>query len=246
MRKTFCSVAFVCATLVFNSCGDSESSEGMFGEIPQIYQKEGTALIEKLKKDSEKESDSKADALKALSAFADGMEKIEAKAKPLAEKMVGQAVRHTESDSLNFTVISPITIKEMTLPQFNLLGRNKSAYLTVEYDIVMKEDLKETNTMLLNYLLTGPQGPVYYGYFKVRDNSKKHSRIEKGSLIDRTIYYLAAGDTLHVEGKIYAPAPETEASIQDACQEVRFVTQETYNKECKNISEKYSKKKEEK
>lgn len=239
--KSILATACACMATALVSCGDS-SSDGMFGEIPQLYEDAQISMIKKAKSEfgDIKEIEKESDGLKLLSMMKEAMEKADEKAKPLAEAMKGKTIPYTVSDSLPFRIVSDITIQEVKLPSFNLIGNDDQTRIKTEFDIVLKDTIKGQYVSLY-YFLSGNKGNITTGSESVSGGKKIHSEQIKteNSWWPQTIYYLVPGDTLHVEARIYAP--DAPAKIAGQCKTLNFDTRYAVESQKKALREQLEK-----
>lgn len=223
------------------SCGGS-SSNGVFGELPQLYEDVQIAVFKKIKGQfgGSGEEGKESDGLKILAMMKEAVENADEKAKPLAEAMKGKTIPFTQSDSLPYRIVSDIVIKNVKLPSFNLAGSDDKTKLEAEFDIVLKDTL-EGKYVTLSYFLSGEEGNISTGYETVLGGKKVHSEqvVKEGSLWPVSRHYMLPGDTLHVEAGIYAP--DAPAQVVGRCQTMNFDTRYAVDSQRKALKEQLKK-----
>lgn len=206
--KTFLlgTLSLVALSLGFSSC--SGSGDSMFGKIPSIYEEEMTDVLKNMnslmKKSEQGVEVSPEEALQTLNSFQTAMDKAKEKAQPLAEKMVGNTIPYSVNDSLPYRIASDITVTEVHLPELSWAGGATPTQLEVEFDAVF----------------TQQQAPVKMYYFIMADDQP----IDYQYIWETEI--MEPGDTLHVQTTI--TAPDVSAEHLKSCDELRFVTSQTF------------------
>ncbi|MBU3856422.1 hypothetical protein [Bacteroides gallinaceum] len=205
-----CTVAFAII-----SCGGNGSADSMFGKIPSMYEKTTTDMLQDLsdinkaiKEDKNKEkADNNLEKLKeAFQKMEDALKETEKKARPYADEMAGKTIPYEQTDSLQYTVISDITIKEVLLPKIRNLG-SEGVKLEVTFDIKLKKDAKKSS-FYIYFLMAGDKGNIGYDKQSIYCAGKKQ------------------GDVISVKTTINAPDVPT--SYLNACERLIFVTEDTY------------------
>lgn len=232
-------LAAICAGMASTllSCGGS-SSNGMFGELPQLYEDAQIAVFKKIKSKfgGNGENGKESDGLKILAMMKEAVEKADEKAEPLAEAMKGKTIPFTQSDSLPYRIVSDIVIKNVKLPSFKLSGSDDKTKLEAEFDIVLKDTVEE-RYVELSYFLSGEEGNISTGHQTVSGGDKVHSEqvMKEGSWWLEFRNYILPGDTLHVEAKIYAP--DAPAKVAGRCRTINFDTRYAVDSQKKALRE---------
>ena len=117
LGTTACSIV----ALILSSCGGStSSSEGMLGEIPAYYEKQGLdfcAQVSEIGKSSGYSQDQET-VEKVVKLAMDLSEKSKEEGKTLADKLIGKVVSYQETEGLPYKVVSDVTITDIELPSF--------------------------------------------------------------------------------------------------------------------------------
>lgn len=209
------SILTVCALV---SCGGGNgtssgvSKRSLFGNIPGYFETEYIGMItelnEAVKADGKEEAEA---ALKKLEGFSDEVKKG---MQPMADKIVGNKVAYSLSDSLPYQIVSDIEIEKVSLPAFALGVRNAiSVKLSTSFDAVVSQP---ANNLQLYYFIMDDDKPIYYGSTQSYNAS-------------------AAGDTLHVKEIIISP--DAPAKYIKGCNSLLFVTESRYEAEKKAMDE---------
>ena len=201
------------------SCGGGNASkDSLFGEIPGAYEEKIVDLAQelyKIKEEGEGEGDLST-AMQALAGIMENFEKMKGEFQPMADKMVGRALPYTEADGLPYRIVSDIRVEKVRLPEFALFGGGERPLrLNVTFDVVLTQASDET--IVLYYYLMDDDTPI------CARNTSGFSGPH------------AEGDTLHVEETIYAP--EIPAKYINGCNQLKFVSKQTYEAEKDAIDE---------
>ena len=199
------------------SCGGGNASkDSLFGEIPGAYEEKIVDLAQELSKLKKEGEGDLSTAMQALAGVMENFEKMEEEFQPMADKMVGRNLPYTEADGLPYRIVSDIRVEKVRLPEFALFGGGeRPVRLDVAFDAVMTQATDET--IVLYYYLMDDDTPV------CAESTSGFS----GSH--------AEGDTLHVEETIYAP--EIPAKYINGCNQLKFVSKQTYEAEKDAIDE---------
>ena len=199
------------------SCGGGNASkDSLFGEIPGAYEEKIVDLVQELSKLKKEGEGDLSTAMQALAGVMENFEKMEEEFQPMADKMVGRNLPYTEADGLPYRIVSDIRVEKVRLPEFALFGGGeRPVRLDVAFDAVMTQATDET--IVLYYYLMDDDTPV------CAESTSGFS----GSH--------AEGDTLHVEETIYAP--EIPAKYINGCNQLKFVSKQTYEAEKDAIDE---------
>ena len=211
------SAAIVAGAWALASCGGSNASkDSLFGEIPGAYEEKIVDLVQELSKLKKEGEGDLSTAMQALAGVMENFEKMEEEFQPMADKMVGRNLPYTEADGLPYRIVSDIKVEKVRLPEFALFGGGeRPVRLDVAFDAVMTQATDET--IVLYYYLMDDDTPV------CAESTSGFS----GSH--------AEGDTLHVEETIYAP--EIPAKYINRCNQLKFVSKQTYEAEKDAIDE---------
>ena len=211
------SAAIVAGAWALASCGGSNASkDSLFGEIPEAYEEKIVDLVQELSKLKKEGEGDLSTAMQALAGVMENFEKMKEEFQPMADKMVGRALPYTEADGLPYRIVSDIKVEKVRLPEFALFGGGeRPVRLDVAFDAVMTQATDET--IVLYYYLMDDDTPV------CAESTSGFS----GSH--------AEGDTLHVEETIYAP--EIPAKYINRCNQLKFVSKQTYEAEKDAIDE---------
>ena len=211
------SAAIVAGAWALASCGGSNASkDSLFGEIPGAYEEKIVDLVQELSKLKKEGEGDLSTAMQALAGVMENFEKMEEEFQPMADKMVGRNLPYTEADGLPYRIVSDIRVEKVRLPEFALFGGGeRPVRLDVAFDAVMTQATDET--IVLYYYLMDDDTPV------CAESTSGFS----GSH--------AEGDTLHVEETIYAP--EIPAKYINGCNQLKFVSKQTYEAEKDAIDE---------
>ncbi len=211
------SAAIVAGAWALASCGGGNASkDSLFGEIPGAYEEKIVDLAQELSKLKEKGEGDLSTAMQALAGVMENFEKMEEEFQPMADKMVGRNLPYTEADDLPYRIVSDIKVEKVRLPEFALFGGGERPLrLNVTFDAVLTQASDET--IVLYYYLMDDDTPV------CAESTSGFS----GSH--------AEGDTLHVEETIYAP--EIPAKYINGCNQLKFVSKQTYEAEKDAIDE---------
>lgn len=216
-QLTLGSAAIVAGAWALASCGGGNASkDSLFGEIPGAYEEKIVDLAQELSKLKEKGEGDLSTAMQALAGVMENFEKMEEEFQPMADKMVGRNLPYTEADDLPYRIVSDIKVEKVRLPEFALFGGGERPLrLDVTFDAVLTQASDET--IVLYYYLMDDDTPV------CAESTSGFS----GSH--------AEGDTLHVEETIYAP--EIPAKYINGCNQLKFVSKQTYEAEKDAIDE---------
>ena len=211
------SAAIVAGAWALASCGGSNASkDSLFGEIPGAYEEKIVDLAQELSKLKEKGEGDLSTAMQALAGVMENFEKMEEEFQPMADKMVGRNLPYTEADDLPYRIVSDIKVEKVRLPEFALFGGGERPLrLNVTFDVVLTQASDET--IVLYYYLMDDDTPI------CARNTSGFSGPH------------AEGDTLHVEETIYAP--EIPAKYINGCNQLKFVSKQTYEAEKDAIDE---------
>lgn len=211
------SAAIVAGAWALASCGGSNASkDSLFGEIPGAYEEKIVDLVQELSKLKKEGEGDLSTAMQALAGVMENFEKMEEEFQPMADKMVGRNLPYTEADGLPYRIVSDIRVEKVRLPEFALFGGGeRPVRLDVAFDAVLTQASEET--IVLYYYLMDDDTPV------CAESTSGFS----GSH--------AEGDTLHVEETIYAP--EIPAKYINGCNQLKFVSKQTYEAEKDAIDE---------
>ena len=211
------SAAIVAGAWALASCGGSNASkDSLFGEIPGAYEEKIVDLAQELSKLKEKGEGDLSTAMQALAGVMENFEKMEEEFQPMADKMVGRNLPYTEADGLPYRIVSDIKVEKVRLPEFALFGGGERPLrLNVTFDAVLTQASEET--IVLYYYLMDDDTPV------CAESTSGFSGPH------------AEGDTLHVEETIYAP--EIPAKYINGCNQLKFVSKQTYEAEKDAIDE---------
>ncbi|HIY88684.1 MAG TPA: hypothetical protein H9824_08280 [Candidatus Bacteroides pullicola] len=211
------SAAIVAGVWALASCGGSNASkDSLFGEIPGAYEEKIVDLVQELSKLKKEGEGDLSTAMQALAGVMENFEKMKEEFQPMADKMVGRNLPYTEADGLPYRIVSDIRVEKVRLPEFALFGGGERPLrLNVTFDAVLTQASDET--IVLYYYLMDDDTPV------CAESTSGFS----GSH--------AEGDTLHVEETIYAP--EIPAKYINGCNQLKFVSKQTYEAEKDAIDE---------
>lgn len=209
------SAVFVTA-LVLGSTSCSKSDKSLFGGIPTVYEEEMIDIFSEMKDIvDDKKNGKEIGEERGLSLFANfeaAVNRAIEKAKPMADEMIGKSLHYTQSDSLPYKIVSDIEVKDVTLPQLNLLGSPKMMRLEVEYDVVFTQE--QDSPVKMYYFIMADDQPVDY------EDIWQYKSMD-------------IGDTLHVKTDIVAP--DIPSQYLESCDELRFVTYQNYKANKDNI-----------
>lgn len=198
------------ASLAFASCGGSGTSssgvakKSLFGDIPAYYEEKSIGLTKLL--DEVKDVKDEGKLMSVLEKAGKTIEEMDSEMKAMGEKLVGNAVAYTMSDSLPYKFVSDIKVEEVRVPNYALIGRSDVATLLyVTFNIVLTEQVDHSERML--YFIMDDDTPIGYGMTK-----------EMG--------YHEVGDTLHIREGIESPA--IPAKYVKGCNALKFVTEAEY------------------
>lgn len=211
------SAAIVAGAWALASCGGGNASKDcLFGEIPGAYEEKLVDLSQELSKLKEEGEGDLGTAMQAMAGIVESFEKMEEEFQPMADKIVGRSLPYTEADDLPYRIVSDIKVEKVRLPEYAFFGGGeRSERLDVVFDAVMTQASDET--IILYYYLMDDDTPI------CADNMSGFSAP------------LAEGDTLHVEGTIYAP--KIPAKYINGCNSLKFVSKQTYKAESEAIDE---------
>lgn len=212
----FGALSLVTLSLGFTGC--SQKGDGIFGEIPSIYEDEMVDFFKSIKdvvEDSENGKEmTTEEALLVLAGLQSSMKKAEEKAQPLAEKMIGEDIPYTVADSLPYRIVSDIKISGITLPELSIYkAGTQTTRLRLEFDAVFTQE--QTPVRIYYFLMAGDQPIDYNDVWKTRT--------------------MEAGDTLHVQTTV--AAPDIPAEYLESCDAIRFVTWQTVLDKRESIKE---------
>ena len=105
----------------------------------------------------------------------DALKETEKKARPYADEMAGKTIPYEQTDSLQYTVISDITIKEVLLPKIRNLG-SEGVKLEVTFDIKLKKDAKKSS-FYIYFLMAGDKGNIGYDKQSIYCAGKKQGDV---------------------------------------------------------------------
>ena len=211
------SAAIVAGAWALASCGGGNASkDSLFGEIPGAYEEKIVDLVQELSKLKKEGEGDLSTAMQALAGVMENFEKMEEEFQPMADKMVGRNLPYTEADGLPYRIVSDIRVEKVRLPEFALFGGGERPLrLNVTFDAVLTQASDET--IVLYYYLMDDDTPI------CARNTSGFSGPH------------AEGDTLHVEETIYAP--EIPAKYINGCNQLKFVSKQTYEAEKDAIDE---------
>lgn len=211
-------VVFLAATML-TSCGNgigiTSDKNSLFGEIPYIYEKRQVEIAKKMK--TATESKDKKAMLAIVADMQTAFEEAKQEAQPLAEEMVGKVLPYAIQEELPYRIVSDIRVEKVLLPQIGLISSsNKGTRLRVKFDAVVTDKVK--NNFRLHYLMMSDDETIDIGCTSMLSNKE-------------------VGDTLHMEETIYAP--EVPSKHLKNCNLLKFIDDEMYTSEQKNIREKH-------
>lgn len=210
-------VVFLAATML-TSCGNgigiTSDKNSLFGEIPYIYEKRQVEIAKKMK--TATESKDKKAMLAIVADMQTAFEEAKQEAQPLAEEMVGKVLPYAIQEELPYRIVSDIRVEKVLLPQIGLMGGDKGTRLRVKFDAVITGEVK--NFFRLYYLMMSDDGIAGAGCTSMLSNKE-------------------VGDTLHMEETVYAP--EVPSKHLKNCNLLKFIDDEMYTSEQKNIREKH-------
>ena len=211
------SAVVVAGAWALASCGGGNASkDSLFGEIPGAYEEKIVDLAQELHKIKKEGEGDLSTAMQALGGIMENFEKMKEEFQPMADKMVGRNLPYTEADGLPYRIVSDIKVEKVRLPEFALFGGGERPLrLNVTFDAVLTQ--ASEGTIILYYYLMDDDTPV------CAESTSGFS----GSH--------AEGDTLHVEETIYAP--EIPAKYINGCNQLKFVSKQTYEAEKDAIDE---------
>lgn len=202
-KKSTVVAMFVLMAACLMACGDS--CEGMFGEIPGIYEKEMVDAAKNVKEVSEKADGDLKAAMGALAMVQTALDEAEKEAKPIADQMVGKTVKVETGEGLPFKVNGDAKISKVVLPKMGLLnGGNTQVRLELTIEAEATEEMPQMSSPY--YFLMDGDTPISYG-------SSMFKGMEKGKpiCIDINVY-----------------APDAPAAQIDRCSSIKFVSKETF------------------
>lgn len=135
-------------------------------------------------------------------------EETEKQAKPLIEKMVGKKIAYNVSDSLPYQVVSDIVVEGASASE------SSSVKVKVTFDVALTQDLEEPLTV----------------YYFLQDDEKPIGSANISNLKKQT-----AGDTVHIRTTINSP--KIPAKYLEGCNNLKFVSKETYLSQMRDIAE---------
>ena len=148
LGTTACSIV----ALILSSCGGStSSSEGMLGEIPAYYEKQGLdfcAQVSEIGKSSGYSQDQET-VEKVVKLAMDLSEKSKEEGKTLADKLIGKVVSYQETEGLPYKVVSDVTITDIELPSFTF-----NSFMFDELKVELKYQVIATEDISGRYLFT--------------------------------------------------------------------------------------------
>lgn len=215
--KSVLGIAVCLAAVMLTSCGYGAGStagkNGLFGEIPGIYEKRQVEIAKKMK--TAAESKDKKAMLAIVADMQAAFEEAKQEAQPLAEEMVGKTLPYAVQGELPYRIVSDIRVEKVWLPQMGLTsGSDRGMRLRVKFDAVVTGEVK--SSFRLYYLMMSDEGILDAGCTSVLSNK-------------------AVGDTLHMKETVYAP--EVPAKYLENGNLLKFIGEEMYSSEQKNIRE---------
>lgn len=212
----FGALSLVTLSLGFTGC--SQKGDGIFGEIPSIYEDEMVDFYKDvrdlLKKGEDGNDLTPEEAILMLANLQSSMKKAEEKAQPLAEKMIGENIPYTVADSLPYRIVSDIKITDVVLPKLELSKSSHwSTRLRVEFDAVFTQE--QTSVRIYYFFMNGDQPVGYDDIWRTQT--------------------MKPGDTLHVRTTVLTPS--VPAEYVESCDAIRFVTEQTVQDSRESIKE---------
>lgn len=150
--KVFGIMACAIAALSLFSCsGTSSSSEGMLGEIPGYYEKQGLDFCTQVSKIGESSGYSQDEETveKVVKLAMDLSERSKEEGKALADNLIGKTINYQESDGLPYKIVSDVTITEVELPSFTF-----NSFMFDELKVHLEYQVVATENIEGNYLFT--------------------------------------------------------------------------------------------
>lgn len=205
-----CTIITSTVILVFKKPGNTESEYSLFGDIPEIYEKQDykiKRLIEDIySKKGNGEKICLDDILGLFTEMQDLINKTEKEALTYAEKIKDRKILFTANDSLPYRIISDIRLLHVKLPETAIInGQNKPLGIEIYFKALITE--KTQTPLRLAYNIMKDQTVVGYG-----------STTEYG--------YPDIGDTINIMTTVYAP--DIPAEQLKSCNSLKFITECTY------------------
>lgn len=212
---------------VFSSCkpndngGSTSSSEGMLGEIPAYYEKQGLdfcAQVSEIGKASGYSQDQET-VEKVVKLAMDLSEKSKEEGKTLADKLIGKVVSYQETEGLPYKVVSDVTITDIELPSFTFNSfMFDELKVELKYQVVATEDISE------RYLFT-------YCFVTDTEGNNLDCASFTGKAEGNPI---AAGDTVTVADDIKIAM--VSADVLNKFHTLKFVSEATYEEQRETIN----------
>ena len=203
LGTTACSIV----ALILSSCGGStSSSEGMLGEIPAYYEKQGLDFCAQVSE------------IGKASGYSQDQETKE-EGKTLADKLIGKVVSYQETEGLPYKVVSDVTITDIELPSFTFNSfMFDELKVELKYQVVATEDISE------RYLFT-------YCFITDTEGNNLDCASFTGKAEGNPI---AAGDTVTVADDIKIAM--VSADVLNKFHTLKFVSEATYEEQRETIN----------
>lgn len=138
----------------------------------------------------------------------DEYKKMMEKAQGLADKMTGRKVAYSMADSLPYRIVSDIIVESVNL------GGGKDLKLNLTFDAVLTQDLDKP--LIIYSFVQSDDQPICLS---------STSKLNKQT----------AGDTLHVKHALHAP--QIPAKYAERCNNLRFISEQTFQAQRITIQE---------
>lgn len=221
--KVFGIMACAIAALSLFSCsGTSSSSEGMLGEIPEYYEKQGLDFCTQVSKIGESSGYSQDEETvgKVVKLAMDLSERSKEEGKALADNLIGKTINYQESDGLPYKIVSDVTITEVELPSFTF-----NSFMFDELKVHLEYQMVATENIEGNYLFT---------YCFVTD--AEGSNVDCASFTGKSQNgSIAKGDTITVSDEMKIAM--VSADILNRFQRLKFVPESMYEEQRETINE---------
>ena len=218
LGTTACSIV----ALILSSCGGStSSSEGMLGEIPAYYEKQGLdfcAQVSEIGKSSGYSQDQET-VEKVVKLALDLSEKSKEEGKTLADKLIGKVVSYQETEGLPYKVVSDVTITDIELPSFTF-----NSFMFDELKVELKYQVIATEDISGRYLFT-------YCFVTDTEGNNLDCASFTGKAEGNPI---AAGDTVTVADDIKIAM--VSADVLNKFHTLKFVSEATYEEQHETIN----------